>query len=76
VREDRMMDLGQLIDEARVLRPGDVVAVKFSRPLTRHARELARDQLDHIHGKTGVHFVLFEEDVDLQVFRPVESEND
>lgn len=68
-----MTDLDNIIDEARLLKPGDVVAITTRRELEHDVRQLFLTELGKAEAHLGgVHFVLFE-DVDLTVFRPVED---
>lgn len=70
-----MPDIPGIIDSARLLRRGDVVAIKTGRPLHHSTLAILREQLGSMYEETGVKFLVFE-DVDLEVFRPVDERDD
>lgn len=65
--------LNTVIDDAKLLKPGDVVAVSFRNHITPENRSIIRDQLSSTFKEFGVRFLMFE-DCDLTVLRPVEDE--
>jgi hypothetical protein len=68
-----MPDLEAIVDEAHLLKPGDIVAVTFRAPLSPETEERVRTLLAKTENELGVRFILFE-DADFDVFRPVEDE--
>lgn len=68
-----MTDLEGIIDEAHLLKPGDVVAVSFRQQHEPEVYERIRMELAKAESKVGVRFILFE-DADFDVFRPVKED--
>lgn len=69
-----MSSFSKIIDEATLLKPGDVVAVSFKGPITDDMAQRIGAAFDEWKVKLGVHFILMQ-DADLTVLRPVDDGN-